>query len=277
MSKSRRARFVALSALLGAPPSRPRSTRDLRRPGARRRPSPCEPRRSRARRCVHPCSVRASSARCDQALPCARRVHSDGRWPCRVDIGASAGGFTTALLERGAIRVYAVDVGVGQLLTDFAQTTGSSTSKGETSPTSHMSTVPEPVGLITMDLSYLPVAVAVPQLAPLSIADAADLIVLVKPTFELRRATLARSDDDITEAIRRATAAMIRCGWIISGTCVAPTTGRGAHAGSLHPRETCRRNGRLDHLPKTDGRYVTERGSLVTASIPWSSGSAATV
>jgi 23S rRNA (cytidine1920-2'-O)/16S rRNA (cytidine1409-2'-O)-methyltransferase len=227
VSKSRRARFVALTALVARhhPDLDPRAITDgrvlvdgrvLANPAARVRVD--------ASIRVRPVRRLRGAIKLSHALD-VFMVTVDGR--VAVDIGASAGGFTTALVERGALRVYAVDVGVGQLLDRLRTDDRVINLEGRNLANISASTVPEPVGLITMDLSYLPASVAVPQLAPLIIADAADLIVLVKPTFELRRATLARSDDDITEAIRRATDAMIRCGWIVSGTCAAPTTGRG--------------------------------------------------
>jgi 23S rRNA (cytidine1920-2'-O)/16S rRNA (cytidine1409-2'-O)-methyltransferase len=235
VSKSRRARFVALTALVARhhPDLDPRAITDgrvlvdgrvLANPAARVRVD--------ASIRVQPVRRLRGAIKLSRALD-VFMVRVDGR--VAVDIGASAGGFTTALLERGALRVYAADVGVGQLIDRLRTDDRVINLEGHNLADLRGSTVPELVSLITMDLSYLPVAVAVPQLASLVIADAADLIVLVKPTFELRRATMARSDDDIAEAIRRATDAMIRCGWIVSGTCAAPTTGRrGAREAFIH-------------------------------------------
>jgi predicted rRNA methylase YqxC with S4 and FtsJ domains len=77
-----------------------------------------------------------------------------------------------------------------------------------------------------MDLSYLAVSDALPQLADLDLEPLADLVVLVKPTFELHAATLARSDEDVSRAIKHAERAMISLGWHVRGHCDAPATGR---------------------------------------------------
>src|SRR5262249_31495022 len=100
-----------------------------------------------------------------------------------LDVGASAGGFTTALLDRHALRVYAVDAGVGQLLGRLRAHPRVVNLEGRNLGTLDESLVPEIVELITMDLSYLAVADAVPQLESLSIDTRADLVALVKPTF----------------------------------------------------------------------------------------------
>jgi 23S rRNA (cytidine1920-2'-O)/16S rRNA (cytidine1409-2'-O)-methyltransferase len=104
-----------------------------------------------------------------------------------ADVGASAGGFTTALLERGATRVYAIDVGVGQLVGRLRVHERVVNLQGHNLGAITREHVPEPIDIITVDLSYLAVADAVPQLEALEIAHDADLVTLVKPTFELRR------------------------------------------------------------------------------------------
>jgi hypothetical protein len=96
---------------------------------------------------------------------------------------------------------------------------------------------PDVVGLITMDLSYLAVSAALPQLADLDLETHADLVVLVKPTFELHAATLARSDEDVSRAVEHAERAMISLDWHVHGRCDAPATGRrGAREVFVHGR-----------------------------------------
>lgn len=143
-----------------------------------------------------------------------------------VDVGASAGGFTSALLDRGALRVYAVDVAVGQLVGRLRNDPRVVNLEGHNLATLDRALVPDVVGLITMDLSYLSVSDALPQLADLDLETHADLVVLVKPTFELHRPTLARSDDDVRRAIEHVERAMISLGWHVRGRCDGPTTGR---------------------------------------------------
>jgi 23S rRNA (cytidine1920-2'-O)/16S rRNA (cytidine1409-2'-O)-methyltransferase len=108
-----------------------------------------------------------------------------------LDLGAAAGGFTQALLDAGAARVYAVDAGAGQLRgwlrADPRVISLERTNLAQLGP--HIIT--EPANLITMDLSYLAIADAIGQIDRQMLAPAAQLIALVKPTFELHAATLA--------------------------------------------------------------------------------------
>src|SRR5207248_8695281 len=80
-----------------------------------------------------------------------------------LDVGAAAGGFTRALLAAGARRVYAVDAGYGQLLGSLRQDPRvvnlEATNLGELS----VDLIPDQVELVTLDLSYLALAAAVPQ------------------------------------------------------------------------------------------------------------------
>ncbi|MGH9289379.1 MAG: SAM-dependent methyltransferase, partial [Acidimicrobiales bacterium] len=129
-------------------------------------------------------------------------------------------------LDRGALRVYAVDVGVGQLVGRLRNDPRVLNLEGHNLATLDRALVPDVVGLITTDLSYLSVSDALPQLADLDLETHADLVVLVKPTFELHAATLARSDDDVNRAIEHAERAMISLGWHVRGRRDAPATGR---------------------------------------------------
>jgi streptomycin 6-kinase len=162
-----------------------------------------------------------------------------------VDVGAGAGGFTTALLDRGARRVYAVDAGVGQLLGRLRSDPRVVNLERHNLAAIDTTVVPEVVELVTVDLSYLAVADAVPQLEQLDLDADADLVALVKPTFELRRSALASSPQEIAAAVRLAAEATQRAGWTILGQCAAPATGqRGAREVFLHARRrACPRPG----------------------------------
>jgi predicted rRNA methylase YqxC with S4 and FtsJ domains len=97
--------------------------------------------------------------------------------------------------------------------------------------------VPDVVGLATMDLSYLAVSDALPQLAGIDLETHADLVALVKPTFELHAVTPARSNEDVSRAIEHAERAMVSLGWHVRGRCDAPATGRrGAREAFVHGR-----------------------------------------
>jgi 23S rRNA (cytidine1920-2'-O)/16S rRNA (cytidine1409-2'-O)-methyltransferase len=143
-----------------------------------------------------------------------------------VDIGASAGGFTLALLHAGASRVYAIDAGHGQLLgslrNDPRVVNLENTNVG--SLTRHL--VPEPIEVITVDLSYLAVGTAGPQFEVLDIAAGADLVVLIKPMYELGLAAPPLEADMRHKAVESATAALDRCGWQFQQGMESPIPGR---------------------------------------------------
>jgi 23S rRNA (cytidine1920-2'-O)/16S rRNA (cytidine1409-2'-O)-methyltransferase len=143
-----------------------------------------------------------------------------------VDVGASAGGFTSALLERQARRVYAVEVGVGQLLDRLRKDARVINLEGRNLGALDESVIPEVVDLITMDLSYLAVSSAIPQLERLRIDTRAELVALVKPTFELHRPNLAASDADVAAALAHAELSLATHGWRVIAKCEAPITGR---------------------------------------------------
>lgn len=154
-----------------------------------------------------------------------------------VDIGAAAGGFTTALLDRDVHRVYAVDVGYGQLLGSLRQDPRVVNLERTNVAALGTELVPEPVELIAMDLSYLQVAAAVPQLEGLHIVHRADLLALVKPTFELRRSRLEIRPDAVRHALSTAESAIAGGPWdVVSTTLPVPSGADGAVEAFVHAR-----------------------------------------
>ena len=110
-----------------------------------------------------------------------------------MDLGASAGGFTRVLLEHGARRVFAVDAGHGQLRGELRN--HSRVVNLERTNLADLSAIPRCtlIGTVTMDLSYLSVADAAPQIETLPLAPDADLIALVKPMFDSVSTRLPRT------------------------------------------------------------------------------------
>jgi 23S rRNA (cytidine1920-2'-O)/16S rRNA (cytidine1409-2'-O)-methyltransferase len=145
-----------------------------------------------------------------------------------LDVGAAAGGFTAALVEAGAARVYAVDVGHGQLAGWLRQDHRVVNLERINLADLGSRLVPEPVEVICMDLSYLALADAIPQLASIDLSDRARLIALVKPTFELHASTAIFDDDAINKAVAAATAAAESHGWWVDDTTVPVSGGGGA-------------------------------------------------
>lgn len=142
-----------------------------------------------------------------------------------LDVGAATGGFTSILLERGAARVYAVDAGHGQLLGSLAQDPRvvnlEATNVGELSA----ELVPEPIGIVTIDVSYLSLASAVGQLGAVVLAPGADLIGLVKPMFELRRDRAPSDRASLDRALAAAVTGIVAAGWAVLDTMDSPVTG----------------------------------------------------
>lgn len=143
-----------------------------------------------------------------------------------LDVGASTGGFTQALLAAGARRVYAVDAGYGQLLgslrADDRVVNLERTNLGVLSA----SLVPDPIEVVTIDLSYLSLARAAPQLETVAIAPAADLIALVKPMYELGLAGPPAHADQRDKAVEVATAGFETAGWHAPRWMQSPVPGR---------------------------------------------------
>jgi 23S rRNA (cytidine1920-2'-O)/16S rRNA (cytidine1409-2'-O)-methyltransferase len=114
-----------------------------------------------------------------------RDFHIDAARRICLDVGSSTGGFTDCLLQHGAVRVYAVDVTVDQIAWKLRQNqrvVRIERNARELSP----SDIPEPVGLITVDVSFISAGKVLPPAAALA-KPAADFLILVKPQFELRR------------------------------------------------------------------------------------------
>jgi len=104
-----------------------------------------------------------------------------------LDVGASTGGFTDVLLQRGARRVYALDVGRGQLAEalrrDPRVVSMERTNARAITPT----TLPEPVSLATIDVSFISLRLVLAPVASAFGEAGGDLVALVKPQFEAGR------------------------------------------------------------------------------------------
>ena len=113
-----------------------------------------------------------------------------------ADIGSSTGGFTDCLLQNGAIRVYAVDVGRGQL--DYRLRRDPRVVAMEETNVRNLQILLEPVNVITIDVSFISLRLVLPVVANyLGVADiavqaAGTLIALFKPQFEARKEEVPR-------------------------------------------------------------------------------------
>ena len=145
-----------------------------------------------------------------------------------ADVGASTGGFTDCLLQSGARRVYAIDVGHGVL--HWKLRNDPRVVVMERTNARHIETLPEPVALVVMDASFISSAVLVPPAAGW-LRPAGSLIVLVKPQFEAGRKEAARGQGVIRDAevhekvLLDLLPALERNGLALRGLIRSPVTG----------------------------------------------------
>jgi 23S rRNA (cytidine1920-2'-O)/16S rRNA (cytidine1409-2'-O)-methyltransferase len=105
-----------------------------------------------------------------------------------VDVGASTGGFTDVLLARGAARVYAVDVGHGQLAEKLRRDERVVSMERVNARTLAPGTLPEPVDLAVVDVAFISLALILGPLRSVLRDGRGPIIALVKPQFEAGRA-----------------------------------------------------------------------------------------
>jgi len=147
-----------------------------------------------------------------------------------LDLGASTGGFTDVLLARGAARVYAVDVGQGQLAwklrTDPRVVVLERTNARNLTPEQ----VPEPVDLVVCDASFIGLETVLP--APLALTrPGARLVALIKPQFEVGKGRVGKGGVVREPALHAEVCARIsnwlaaRPGWRVLGVVESPILG----------------------------------------------------
>ena len=151
-----------------------------------------------------------------------------------LDIGASTGGFTDVLLARGAARVYAVDVGRGQILWRLRQDPRVVVLDRLNARYIAGEHVPEPVDAIVCDASFIGLETVLP--APLALAaPGAFLVALIKPQFEVGRDSVGKGGIVRDAAARDAACQRIaawlatRDGWRVLGLVESPIEGAGGN------------------------------------------------
>ena len=146
-----------------------------------------------------------------------------------LDIGASTGGFTDVLLSRGAVRVYAIDVGHGQLAWKLRQDPRVIVHERVNARHLTRAQVPEPIHVITCDASFIGLATLLP--APLALAaEEAELVALVKPQFEAGREHVGKGgvvrDPAVHHEVCERIAAWVAAqGWTVVGVVESPVLG----------------------------------------------------
>jgi 23S rRNA (cytidine1920-2'-O)/16S rRNA (cytidine1409-2'-O)-methyltransferase len=139
-----------------------------------------------------------------------------------ADVGASTGGFTDCLLQRGAARVYAIDVGYGQLAWELRQ--DPRVEVMERVNVRYLTSLPEPIDLATVDVSFISLRLVLPAVQQW-LAPAGQIIALIKPQFEAGRREVGKGgvvrDRDVHRVVLNEV-----LGWAQS---------RGLQAGGLMP------------------------------------------
>ncbi len=102
-----------------------------------------------------------------------------------LDVGASTGGFTDVLLQRGAARVWTVDVGRAQLHERIRANPRVIVREGVNARLGLREIVTEPVSLVVMDVSFISLTKVLPAVCEVLDATGADVVAMVKPQFEL--------------------------------------------------------------------------------------------
>jgi len=146
-----------------------------------------------------------------------------------VDLGASTGGFTQLLLERGAARVMAVDVGHDQLAPMLRADPRVAVHEGVNARSLTRNQVPETVGLIVSDLSFISLKLGLPPALDLSGAGT-ELVALIKPQFEVGREHLGKGGIVTARAQQQRVCTDIEAflqarGWAVVGLTESPLTG----------------------------------------------------
>ncbi len=151
-----------------------------------------------------------------------------------IDVGASTGGFTDCLLQRGAARVYAVDVGYGQLAWRLRQDPRVIVLERRNIRTLPPEMIPEPVDLATIDVSFISLEKVIPAVIPF-LKPRGEIVALVKPQFEVGkgevgRGGIVRSSEQHRSVLDRIYSQAAGWGLQIGGSIPSPILGQKGNA-----------------------------------------------
>ena len=125
-----------------------------------------------------------------------------------LDVGSSTGGFTDCLLQHGAPRVYAVDVGTGQLDWKLRNDPRVTVREGLNARYLSLDDIGERVDIAVCDVSFISVTLILPALAPL-LRDGGEMVILVKPQFEVGRGQVGKGGIVRDPELRRSACAKV--------------------------------------------------------------------
>ncbi|WP_159350949.1 TlyA family RNA methyltransferase [Roseomonas harenae] len=147
-----------------------------------------------------------------------------------IDVGASTGGFTHVLLHHGAVRVYAVDVGHGQLAWNLRNDPRVVVLERLNARYLEATHIPEPVGAVVCDASFIGLATVLPAALALT-APGAFAVALIKPQFEAGARLVGKGGVVRDPNVHRAVCARVQQwwsslpGWEVLGITESPITG----------------------------------------------------
>ena len=149
-------------------------------------------------------------------------------WIC-LDLGASTGGFTDCLLQRGACKVYAVDVGHNQLDWKLRSDRRVLAIEGLNARYLKFEDIGEPVDLITLDLSFISLTLVLPTLRPFAKPNT-KIICLIKPQFEVgkgqvEKGGLVTNPKKHQQVIEKIKSAAENLGYRVEGILDSPILG----------------------------------------------------
>jgi 23S rRNA (cytidine1920-2'-O)/16S rRNA (cytidine1409-2'-O)-methyltransferase len=147
-----------------------------------------------------------------------------------LDVGASTGGFTDCLLQHGAVKVYAVDVGYGQMAWKIRQDPRVVVIERVNARDMEQSLVPEPVDLVVIDVSFISLEKVIPAVLKF-LKPQAELIALIKPQFEAGREQVGKGgivrDEAARGAVKERISGFVReQGFEVKGVIPSPITGQ---------------------------------------------------
>jgi 23S rRNA (cytidine1920-2'-O)/16S rRNA (cytidine1409-2'-O)-methyltransferase len=151
-----------------------------------------------------------------------------------LDIGASTGGFTDCLLQHGCKKVYAVDVGYGQLAWKLRQDPRVVVIERTNIREMAASLLPEKVDMAVMDVSFISLEKVIPSLLKF-LMPASDLVALIKPQFEVGKEKVGKGGIVRDEAARTAAVERIKkcvqdLGFEVKGVIPSPILGQDGNA-----------------------------------------------
>jgi 23S rRNA (cytidine1920-2'-O)/16S rRNA (cytidine1409-2'-O)-methyltransferase len=147
-----------------------------------------------------------------------------------IDVGASTGGFTDVLLQRGAAKVFAVDVGHGQLAWKLRQDPRVVTLERTNARMLTREQIPDPIDLVVCDASFIALSTVLPAALSLT-REHAHLVTLIKPQFEVGKGQVGKKGVVRDPALHEEVCARAQLwlaaqpGWRVLGVVESPITG----------------------------------------------------